>query len=256
MISSAVAVRSVVDRNLLFFRRDWALLVAGFLEPIFWLIAIDTGLSAFVADVDYDGQLVEYTAFVAPGLIAASALNAAAFDSTYNFYYKLAVQRIYDAMIATPLSIGNVVLGEVIWSVLRATLYSTAFLVLSVGFGLIESWWALLIVPASALIGFSISAVGIFSSTFVRSWNDFDYFGLAIQLLFIGSATFYPITVYPTWAQVLVNVTPLYHGVALCRALALGTPSLSDLFHLGVLLATTAFFAWWARQRLEAKLLH
>lgn len=256
LVTNRQAVRSVVERNIIFFKRDWIILVAGFLEPLFWLIAIGTGLSSFIGDIDVDGKLVGYTAFVVPGLIASSALNAAAFDSTFNFFYKLHYLKIYDAMITTPLSITNVVLGEVAWSVVRATAYSGAFLGLAAIFGYIESWWGLLIVPVSSLIGFAISAVGIFSTTFVRTWNDFDYFGLAIQLLFIGSATFYPITVYPQWVQWIVQLTPLYHGVALCRSLALGTVGFDDIWHVGVLIATVVIFGLWARTRLEAKLLH
>lgn len=256
IISNRRAVNAVVERNLLFFRRDWVILVAGFVEPVFWLIAIKFGLSSFVSDVEVDGTFVDYTQFVVPGLIATSAMNAAAFDSTFNFFYKLHYVKIYDAMITTPLSIANVVMGEVAWSVMRATAYSGAFLAIAALFGFITSWWGLLILPVSALIGFTISAVGIFSTTFVRNWHDFDYFGLAIQLLFIGSATFYPITVYPDWVQWLVRLTPLYHGVALCRSLALGTVGLTDLGHLAVMLAMMVVFGLWAKTRLESKLLH
>ncbi len=255
MITNTIAVKAVVERNIIFFKRDWVILLAGFVEPIFWLIAIGFGLSTFVDDVVVDGVPIEYTQFVVPGLIATSALNAAAFDSTFNFFFKLSHLKIYDAMLTTPMTIGNIVLGEVAWSVLRATVYSGGFLALAAAFGYIPSWWGVLILPLSALIGFTISAVGIFSTTFVRNWHDFDYFGLAIQLLFIGSATFYPITVYPTWVQWLVNLTPLYHGVALCRELALGTIELSDLWHVAAMLITMGIFGLWAKARLQSKLL-
>ncbi len=255
MISSTLAVRSVVERNMIFFRRDWLILLAGFVEPVFWLIAIGFGLSTFVDDVIVDGVAVEYTQFVVPGLIAVSALNAAAFDSTYNFFFKLNQEKTFDAMLTTPLTISNIVLGEVSWSVLRATIYSGGFIIIAAAFGYISSWWGLLILPVASLIGFTIAAVGIFATTFVRTWNDFDYFGLAIQLLFIGSATFYPITVYPVWVQWLLQLTPLYHGVAVSRSLALGTVGLSDLGHLAAMLAIMTIFGLWAKTRLEAKLL-
>jgi len=255
MTKSSFAVRAVVERNLTFFRRDWMIFVGGLVEPVFWLVAIGAGLSTFVSDVEVDGTLVDYTSFVVPGLIATSAMSAAAADSTFNFFYKLHYLKIYDAMITTPLTIGTVVLGEVTWSVLRSAVNSMAFLLLAAAFGFITSWWALLILPVSALIGFVISSVGIFSCTYVRNWHDFDYFGLAIQLLFIGSATFYPITVYPQWAQILINITPLYHGVALCRSLALGTVGFEDLGHLAAMVVTMSVFGLWARARLEKKLL-
>ena len=192
---------------------------------------------------------------MAPGLIAVSAMNGAAFDATFNFYFKLKELKIFDSIITTPVTIGNVVVGEAVWSVLRSTAYAVAFLILTVLFGLVASWWAFLIIPIAALIGFAVSAIGIFATTFVRNWHDFDYFSLVLQVLFIGSATFYPITVYPGWVQVIVQVTPLYHGVALCRSLALGAPQWADLGHLLVLLAFTAVFGWLANRRLEKSLL-
>jgi lipooligosaccharide transport system permease protein len=255
MITNTFAVRSIVERNIIFFRRDWVILVAGMFEPIFWLVGISAGLSTIIDDVEFRGELVEYTAFVAPGLIAVSAMNGAAFDATFNFYFKLKELKIFDSIITTPVTIGNVVVGEAVWSVLRSTVYAVAFLVLTVLFGLVTSWWAFLIIPIAALIGFAVSAIGIFATTFVRNWHDFDYFSLVLQVLFIGSATFYPITVYPGWVQVIVQFTPLYHGVALCRSLALGAPNLADLGHLSVLLAFTAAFGWLANRRLAKSLL-
>jgi len=255
MITSAFAVRSVVERNIIFFRRDLSILIAGFVEPLFWLAGIGIGLNSIVSDIDVGGELVTYREFVAPALVAVAAMNGAAFDSTFNFFYKLNYLKLFDAMLATPLTLSNIVLGEVSWSVLRSTLYASVFLLLTALLGLISSPWAILMVPVAVLIGFAISAIGVFSTTFIRNWHDFDYLSLALQLLFLCSGTFYPITVYPGWAQVLVNFTPLYHGVELCRHLAVGTVGLVDLFHLGVLMVATVGFGLWARRRLEAKLL-
>ena len=255
MITSTFAVRSVVERNIVFFRRDLGILIAGFLEPLFWLAGIGIGLNTIVGDIDVGGQLVSYREFVAPGLVAVAAMNGAAFDSTFNFFYKLHYLKIFDAMLATPLTLGNIVMGEASWSVLRSTMYAVVFLALTAALGLIASPLAILIIPIAALIGFCISAIGVFSTTFIRNWHDFDYLSLAIQLLFLCSGTFFPITVYPGWAQVLVHFTPLFHGVELCRHLAIGSVGLVDLYHLAVLVVATVVFGLWARQRLEAKLL-
>lgn len=255
MITTSFAVRSVVERNIIFFRRDLGILLAGFLEPIFWLVGIGIGLNSIVNDVEVAGELLSYREFVAPGLVAVAAMNGAAFDSTFNFFYKLHYLKLYDAMLATPLTLSNIVSGEVSWSVLRSTLYATVFLALTATLGLISSPLAILIIPVAALIGFCISAIGVFSTTFIRNWHDFDYLSLALQLLFLCSGTFFPITVYPDWGQALVNLTPLYHGVELCRHLALGTVGLVDLFHLGMLAGATVGFGLWAQKRLEAKLL-
>lgn len=255
MITSAFAVRSVVERNIIFFRRDLSILIAGFVEPLFWLAGIGIGLNSIVGDIDVGGELVTYREFVAPALVAVAAMNGAAFDSTFNFFYKLNYLKLFDAMLATPLTLSNIVLGEVSWSVLRSTVYASVFLVLTALLGLISSPWAILMVPVAVLIGFCFSAVGVFATTFIRNWHDFDYVSLALQLLFLCSGTFYPITVYPGWAQVLVNFTPLYHGVELCRHLSVGTVGLVDLFHLSALVVATVGCGFWARKRLEAKLL-
>ncbi len=242
MITTTFAVRSVVERNIIFFRRDVGILIAGFLEPIFWLAGIGIGLNSIVGDVEVAGEFVTYREFVAPALVAVAAMNGAAFDSTFNFFYKLHYLKLYDAMLATPLTLSNIVSGEVSWSVLRSTLYASVFLGLTVVLGLVSSPWAVLIIPVAAMIGFCISAIGVFSTTFIRNWHDFDYLSLALQLLFLCSGTFFPISVYPEWGQVLVNLTPLYHGVELCRHLAIGSVGVVDLGHLAALVAATVGF--------------
>lgn len=255
MITTSFAVRSVVERNIVFFRRDVGVLLAGFVEPLFWLVGIGVGLNTIVGDIDVGGEVITYREFVAPALVAVAAMNGAAFDSTFNFFYKLHYLKLFDAMLSTPLTLGNIVLGEVTWSVLRSTVYAAGFLALAAALGLIASPLAILIIPVAAMIGFSISALGVFSTTFIRTWHDFDYLSLAIQLLFLCSGTFFPISVYPTWAQFLVHLTPLYHGVALSRHLAIGTVGWIDLMHVGALVVTAIGFGWWARIRLERKLL-
>lgn len=255
MITSSFAVRSVVERNVVFFRRDLWILLAGFVEPLFWLAGIGVGLNTIVGDIQVGDNVITYREFVAPALVAVAAMNGAAFDSTFNFFYKLHYLKLYDAMLATPLTLTNIVVGEVSWSVLRSTLYAIVFLALTAVLGLVASPWAIFIVPVAVLIGFCISAIGIFSTTFIRNWHDFDYLSLAIQLLFLCSGTFFPISVYPAWGEVLVNLTPLYHGVELCRHLAIGSVGLIDLAHLAVLVGATLGFGLWARKRLELKLL-
>lgn len=255
MITTAFAVRSVVERNVVFFRRDLGILIAGFVEPLFWLAGIGVGLNAIVGDIEVNGELVTYREFVAPALVAVAAMNGAAFDSTFNFFYKLHYLKLFDAMLATPLTLSNIVTGEVTWSVIRSTMYAVVFLLLVALFGLVASPWAILIIPLAAIIGFCISAIGVFATTFVRNWHDFDYLSLVLQLLFLCSATFFPVSVYPAGAQVLVHLTPLYHGVAVCRHLAIGTVGLVDLYHVGVLLGATAVFGLWARARLEQRLI-
>jgi lipooligosaccharide transport system permease protein len=149
-------------------------------------------------------------------------MDGALLDATFNLYFKLKISKTYDAVLATPLGADDVALGELIWSVLRGALYASIFLGVMFCFGTVTSWWALLCIPAALVMGAAFGAAGMAATTFMRSWQDFDLVSLAIMPMFLFSATFYPLSVYPAWLQHVVACTPLYQGVALSRGLALG----------------------------------
>ncbi len=213
----------LVERNLVVYRRIWPLIVSGFFEPVFYLLSLGVGIGALVGTVaGPDGQPIDYTAFVAPALLASSAMNGAVYDSTMNVFFKLKFAKTYDAMLATPLGPADIAVGEITWAQLRGTLYSVAFLVVMAVFGLIASWWALLALPATILIGMAFAAVGMAATTFMRSWQDFEFVQLAVLPMFLFSTTFFPLSVYPRAIQVVVQLTPLYHGIELVRPLTTG----------------------------------
>ena len=145
-------------------------------------------------------------------MLAASAMNGALLDSTFNFFFKLKYNKLFDQMLATPLTTTDVARGELTWSLLRGGIYSLAFLLVMVAMGLVGSWWAVLAVPAALLIGFAFGGACMALTTYMRSWQDFDYVTLGTLPLFLFSATFFPITAFPTWLQWVVEVTPLYRG--------------------------------------------
>jgi lipooligosaccharide transport system permease protein len=213
---------TLIERNLMVYRRLWIIIFSGFFEPVFYLFSIGVGIGALVGTVTTAGQAIDYTVFVAPALLAASAMNGAIYDATFNIYFKLKFAKVYDAVLATPLGPGDVALGEIAWAQLRGTIYSAAFLFVMLAMGLVESWWALLALPATVLIGFAFGAVGMATTTFMRSWQDFEYVQLAILPMFLFSTTFYPLDVYPAGLRVVVQLTPLYHGIELLRALTTG----------------------------------
>jgi lipooligosaccharide transport system permease protein len=230
----------LVERNVLVYRRGWVFLVTGFFEPFFYLLSIGLGLNRLVGGVHVNGQVVAYTAFVAPGMLAASAMNGALFDATFNIFFKLKITKVYDAVLATPLGVSDVALGELVWTLMRSGLYSGAFLAVMAGLGYVLSPWAVLCYPAALLIGFGFSATGMAATSYMRSWQDFDRISLAVIPLFLFSATFYPLAVYPGWLQTVVRVTPLYQGVALVRGLDAGAASWALVGHAGYLLAMGA----------------
>ncbi len=249
------AVR-LVERNALLYRRGWLLLVSGFVEPLLYLLAIGFGVGALVGTgVTDNGHSFRYAVFVAPAMMATSAMNGAIYETAFNFFYKLKYVKLYDAVLATPLGVADIALGEIIWALLRGTLYAFGFIVVMAALGLVISPWALLALPAAMLIGFTFSAVGTAASTFVRTWQDFDLVLTVLIPLFLFSATFYPITVYPGALQVVVQLTPLYHGVDLIRSLTTGMIGPSILLDIGYLVVLGAAALALAATRLERLLL-
>lgn len=244
----------LIERSVMVYSRNWMLFITGFFEPLFYLLSIRIGLSALVGDVLTNGTLVPYDNFVAPGLMAASAMNGAVFDSTMNVFYKMKYAKVYDTMLATPLSAGDVAVGEISFAVIRGAVYSSAFLLTMWVLGMTESPWAVLAVPACVLIGFAFAALGMAFTTFMRTWADFEYVPSITLPLFLFSATFYPVEQYGDW-QWLVQLSPLYHGVVLVRAANLGVWSNDLILHAGVLVALTAAGITVAAHRVERLLL-
>jgi lipooligosaccharide transport system permease protein len=214
--------RMVLLRNYLVYRRLWKLFLSGFLEPLFYLLSIGVGVGKLVHAFDFNGHSIPYAEFVAPGMLAASAMNGALLDSTFNVFFKLKYEKLYDQMLATPLTTLDVARGEIVWGQLRGASYSGAFLVIMWGLGLVHSWWAVLALPATLLIGFAFSAVCMALTTFMKSWQDFDKITLAQLPMFLFSGTFFPVTAFHGVLRWVVEVTPLYRGVVLCRELTTG----------------------------------
>ncbi len=208
----------LIERNIIYYRRGWTVILSGFFEPVFYLLGIGFGLGSLVGDV---GD-IPYAAFVAPGLMATAAMNGAILDSTFNLFFKLNYQKTYDAILATPLGPADIAVGEVGWALMRGLLYAIAFLVVMLLLGLVLSPLGLLMVPGALLIGLAAAAMGTAATTFMRSWKDFDLITVVIMPMFLFSGTFYPISVYPDWLETVVELTPLYRGVHMLRAFSTG----------------------------------
>jgi lipooligosaccharide transport system permease protein len=227
--------RHVVVRNATVAGTFVWVMVSGFFEPVFYLLLVDVGIGELVGDVTVDGEAIGYATFVAPALLAASAMNGAIYESTLNVFARLRWQHVYDGMLATPLAPRDIALGELVWCQLRGAVYSAAFVVIMVVLGMTQSWWALCALPIAVLVGVAFAACGLAATTFMRTYQDFELVPLVQLPLFLLSATFYPLSAYPAGLQVLVQLTPLYHGVALLRQVTLGNPEWSALLHAGYL---------------------
>jgi lipooligosaccharide transport system permease protein len=210
----------LIERHARVYRHAWLVFASGVFEPLFYLLSVGLGLGVLVGKVPGPGgQLIPYREFVAPGLLAVSSMNGAMYDSTFNIFFRLKYAKLYDAILATPMRPAQVAL-------------------VMLGLDLVRSWWVVLAVPVAVLIGFAFAAVGMTGTTYMKSWQDFDYVILASMPLFLFSATFYPLSVYPRAVQVIVECTPLYQGVVLLRDLTLGVVGPGLLWraaYLGVL---------------------
>jgi lipooligosaccharide transport system permease protein len=228
----------LIERHARLYRRMWLVIVAGAAEPLFYLLSVGVGIGGLVGTVTGpSGAPVPYREFVAPGLLAVSALNGALNDSTFNVFGRLKFEKLYDAVLATPLGARDVAFAEIGWAVVRGMIYSVTFLIVIAAMGLVTSPWALLALPGAALISFATAALGVFLTTYMKSWQDFDYIVLVSAPLFLFSGTFYPLSVYPHVVAVIVEWTPLYQGVVILRDLVLGVPSPSLAWRGAYLLA-------------------
>jgi lipooligosaccharide transport system permease protein len=245
------------ERSVYLYRRQWLVIVSGFLEPLFYLLAVGFGVGALVGNLPGpNGQTIPYQVFVAPAFLASSAMNGAITEVMFNVYGKLHWDKVYDAVLATPLGVGDIALGEIAWAMFRGMLYAISFVIVMGLLGLARSPLFILAIPAAMLIGFAFAGAGMAATTFLRSWQDFDLIQLVLLPLFLFSATFYPIDVYPEALKVLVQLTPLYHGVDLLRSLSLGIVGPGLLVHVAYLLALGLGGMLVVSRRLQRLLLH
>ena len=246
------AVGAITFRNYTTYKRYWKLFLTGFLEPLFYLFSIGVGVGQLIDTFEFHGEVIPYADFVAPAMLAASAFNGAMLDSTYNVFFKLKYDKLYDQMLATPLTTGDVARGEILWGQIRGASYSAAFLLVMLAMGMVNSWWALLALPATLLIGFAFSAVFMAWTTYMKSFQDFDKITLVQLPLFLFSATFFPVEAFGDGVlRWVVEATPLYRGVVLCRELTTGAVSLSSVWSVAYLVAMGIAGLLLVRRRLD-----
>ena len=245
----------IVERNILSYRRMWIAFVTGFFEPVFYLFSLGIGLGELVGAIEGpDGRLMGYAEFVAPGLLAASAMNGAIIDATFGLFFKLKYAKTYEAVMVTPVSITDIAWGEISWSLMRGTIYSAIFVGVMVSQDVVTSWWGVLMLPGCILISLAFASVGMAGASYLRGWQDFDFLNLALIPLFLFSATFYPLSTYPAALEFVVQLTPLYHGVDLLRRLAVGAIGWPIIVHLAYLGTMAAIGTRLVRRRLTSLL--
>ena len=255
--SPARSIR-MVQRNLLVYKHGWMVILSGFFEPVLYLLSIGLGLGGFVTQVDG----VSYTAFIAPGLLASSCMNGAVSDGFFNIFFKLHFQKTYDGILATPMRVADIAFGEMLWALTRGALYSVGFLAVMAGVGawqgapILLSWTALWALPAVVLIAASFSALALCVTSVVRRVEQFDIvMGLCVIPMFLFSGTFFPLSQAPAALRWLMQVVPLYHGVALLRALTTGRIGWVVGWHVAYLVVVGVGAFVVAMRRLERTLI-
>jgi lipooligosaccharide transport system permease protein len=162
---------------------------------------------------------------------------------------------VYDSILATPLGPVDVAIGETAWAQFRGGLYATGFVVTAAALGLLHSWWAVLALPAAMVVGFGFAGIGIGASTFLRTWQDFELVQIVLLPMFLFSATFFPISIYPAAIQWFVRFSPLYHAITLIRSLTLGTVGPINLLNAAYLIVLGVIGIAVARRRMAGLLL-
>jgi lipooligosaccharide transport system permease protein len=219
----------------------WYIVISGFFEPVFYLLAFGLGVGQLIGDVEGPaGQAVEYAAFIAPALLATSAMNGAIYDSTWNVFFKMKFGKLYEGMVATSLGTLDIALGEIIYALLRGLVYSIGFMIVMYALGLVVTPFGFLAIPAALLIAFGFSACGMALTSYMSTFQQMDWINFFLLPMFLFSATFYPIGVYPPFIQFLIKLFPLWHGVELVRGLTLGPLSMDTLGHVGYFLIMIA----------------
>jgi lipooligosaccharide transport system permease protein len=224
------------------YRRTWrGTIYSSVLGPILYLGAMGLGLGTLV-DSHGTASLgrVSYLAFLAPGLMAANGMQTAMDESLYPVFASVKWQKTYQAAVSTPLRPGDLFRGHLLFTTMRLTMNVVIFLVVMIAFGAARSAWVLAAVPATVLTGLAFATpLDAFAVTQEKNDQAFNMiFRFGLIPLFLFSGTFFPVTQLPAWIRPLAYVTPLWHGVALCRSLSLGTADwVGALGHVGYLAA-------------------
>jgi lipooligosaccharide transport system permease protein len=183
-----------------------------------------------------NGSVVTYAMFIAPGLLATSAMNGAIFDTTWNVYFKMHESKTYNAMLSTSLGPLDVALGEIAWAVLRGVIYSIGFMLVVTPLGLIPNWWGVLAIPAAALIAFAFASIGMALTSYFKSYQQLGLIEVFLLPIFLFSGSLFPTEILPSWANLIVKISPLWHAIELIRDIVEVNFSTQTLIHAGILI--------------------
>jgi len=235
----------LLERGWLAFRStNWVPVVTGFVEPVLFLLA--------VGDVTTGNKTIDYTLFIAPGLLANSAMNGAIYDSTWNVFWKLNESKLYKTMLSTPLGPLDIALGEITWALIRGLVYSLGFLTVVTALGLTPSFWAILAIPAASLVAFGFASFGMAITSYFKTYQQMGFINFVLLPMTLFSGSLYPISVYPDWLEKVIMALPLWHGIELVRAFWFGEINSGVLVHISYFVVMIAIGLFVTSRRLRA----
>jgi len=253
----STGILRVWQRNLDVYRQNWKIsFMPPLLEPLLYLAAFGIGLSGLIGDVAYGDGKISYLVFIAPALLAINIMNNAFFENTYSSFVRMYYQKTFDAMMATPLSVEEIITGEIVWGATKSVIATAIMMVVLTFFDLIHYPTGLLLIPLAFCGGFAFGSIGMYFTGIVSHIELFNLpFFLFITPMFLFSGTFFPLEGMPPWAQVLATALPLTHLVDLTRGLCYGSFSKSFPLALGYLLLFSLVFYPLALTRMRRRLI-
>ncbi len=249
--------RHVWYRNLMTYRRIWKVsFMIPLLEPAFYILAFGLGFSGLIGGVDYAGMNLEYTRFMAPALVATACMWNSFFETTYASFVRMYYQKTFDGILATPLSIEEIIVAEIVWAASKATGAVTIMLAVLIPIGYASFPGALLCIPMAFLGGLAFACIGMFFTGIIPT---IDMFNLPVFLfvtpMFLFSGTFFPVSGIPDWAGIFSLIFPLYHLVELTRLFCIGAMESNPVFNISYLLLFSAFFGYLALVKMKKRII-
>jgi len=225
----------VVHRNFLVWRKLLASsLIANLADPFIYLVGLGFGLGAFMPPIE--GH--PYVTFLAAGMVCYSTMNSASFESLYSAFARLQIQRTWEGILHAPMTIGDVVVGEWVWSALKSTLSGAAIVLVMYALGIVHGLRPLAVLPAVFVFGLAFAGMALVMTAIAKSYDFFSYyFTLLVTPMMLVSGVFFPKTALPAAVRTVADILPLAHATELARGLTLGTPLERPLVNVAVLLA-------------------
>lgn len=223
-------------------------LLGNFANPLIYLIALGFGLGRYVGTLDG----LPYLVFLASGIVCSSAMNTATFEGLFSAYTRMTTQKTWDSMLATPLGVSDIVLGETLWAGTKGLISATAILIVAALLHLVYSWQALFVLPIVFIMATCFAALALIMTAYAKSYDFFTYyFTLFISPMMLLSGVFFPLTKMPTFVKMLAHISPLYYTIELIRPLMTNRPLQLPLLNLSVLIIFTVL-----AYGIAAKLMH